>query len=145
RVPAIISWPGKIPYNEIRDQMAVNVDWFPTLLELCEINLPKHKIDGRSLTSIIKSREASSPHETFFWESGGGENPQWAVRHGDWKLLQNPVGNHLSESEKNPQNRYLFNIKNDLGEQENQVNQYPEIVKSLTEKYTEWKRNVYQQ
>lgn len=69
-------------------------------MELCEISTPDHKIDGKSLIGTIQSNAAPSPHETFYWQSGGGEDPQWAVRHGDWKLLHNPIGNHLSESEK---------------------------------------------
>jgi len=112
RIPAIISWPGKIPQNEVRDQLSINVDWFPTLLELTGISKGNHKIDGKSIVNVIQSSKAPNPHDTFIWQSGGGNEPQWAVRHGDWKLIHNPVGNHLSEAEKNPKKLYLFNIKN---------------------------------
>ena len=27
RVPSIISWPGKIPKGQVRNQFAVNTDW----------------------------------------------------------------------------------------------------------------------
>jgi len=29
RVPAIISWPDKIPEDQVRDQFVVNTDWLP--------------------------------------------------------------------------------------------------------------------
>jgi len=36
----------------------------------------------------------------------------------------------------------LFNIKNDLGEQDNQVTQHPEIVKDLAKKLGNYLRKV---
>ncbi|EPR67657.1 Arylsulfatase [Cyclobacterium qasimii M12-11B] len=138
RIPAIISWPGKIPQNEVREQLSVNVDWFPTLLELCNIPKGDHKIDGKSMVEIIRSPTAPSPHDTFFWQCLGGNDPQWAVREGDWKLIHNPVGNHLSESEKTPDKLYLYNISTDPGESENKVKQYPDLVQNLQNQYKVW-------
>jgi len=145
RIPAIISWPGKIPQNEVRDQLSINVDWFPTLLELTGISKGNHKIDGKSIVNVIQSSKAPNPHDTFIWQSGGGNEPQWAVRHGDWKLIHNPVGNHLSEAEKNPKKLYLFNIKNDPGEMKNEEGKNPAIVSSLYEKYLMWLKEVEKQ
>lgn len=145
RVPAIISWPGTLPENEVRDQMAVNIDWFPTLAELCNVPLPHHKIDGKSLVKVISSSEAPSAHDTFLWQSGGGDNPQWAVRQGDWKLLHNPLGNKFSPAEKNSADLYLFNIKNDAGESTNEASQHPELVKDLSNRYKAWLGEVMNQ
>jgi arylsulfatase A len=143
RVPAMISWPGTLPENEVREQLAVNVDWFPTVAELCNVPLPKRKIDGKSLVKVIRSPKAASPHDTFIWQSGGSQQePQWAVRHGDWKLLHNPLGNKLFADDKNDGNLYLFDIRKDVGEQKNEVDQYPEIVKNLMGKYKEWVQEI---
>ena len=141
RVPAMISWPGKIPKNETRDQLSVNVDWFPTLAELCNIPLPDRKIDGKSLVRVIGSSNAATPHESFMWQSGGGDNPQWAVRQGDWKLLHNPIG-YKSADASNSQQLYLFNMKNDMAERKNESKQHPEIVDALTRKYQQWIEEV---
>ena len=35
RVPAIISWPGQLPENQVRSQAAYGCDWLPTIAELC--------------------------------------------------------------------------------------------------------------
>jgi arylsulfatase A len=144
RVPAMISWPGNLPKDQVRDQLAVNVDWFPTLAELCKVSLPDRKIDGQSLVKVINSSKASSPHDTFIWQSGGGENPQWAVRQGDWKLLNNPIGDK-SPATGNEKKLYLFNIKNDVEERLNETKQHPEIVSLLTQKYKEWIEEVQKQ
>nr|MBI1229391.1 sulfatase-like hydrolase/transferase [Cytophagales bacterium] len=145
RIPAIISWPGSLPQNEVREQLAVNVDWFPTLLELCDIRKAKHKIDGKSLVEIIFNSKASSSHETFFWQSLGGQEPQWAVRQGDWKLIHNPVGNHLNEHELNSKKLYLFNIAEDPSESENQIDKYPDLVKNLFDRHRDWISEVSDQ
>lgn len=146
RVPAIISWPGTLPQNEVRDQVAVNVDWFPTLAELCNVALPKRKIDGKSLTGVIRSGKADSPHDTFVWESGmNQQQPQWAVREGDWKLIHNPLDNADFAGERNSDHLYLFNIRTDATESKNEAKSNPEIVKRLRTKYEAWRDEVTKQ
>jgi arylsulfatase A len=144
RVPSMISWPGNIPQNETRDQFAVNVDWFPTLAALCNIPLPERKIDGKSLVEVIRSANAPSPHETFFWQSGGGESPQWAVRQGEWKLMFNPIGYKGTAPESN-RKLYLFNMKTDSEEKKNLSKEHAEIVETLSKKYQQWMEEVQTQ
>lgn len=145
RVPAVISWPGTLPENAVRDQLAVNVDWFPTLAELCSVPLPDRKLDGRSLVKVIHSSEAPSAHDSFIWQSGGGDNPQWAVRQGDWKLLHNPLGNKFPGTGNSEQDMYLFNIKKDAAESRNEAHQHQDLVKALTVKYEDWRAEVTNQ
>ncbi|MFP6900754.1 MAG: sulfatase-like hydrolase/transferase, partial [Opitutales bacterium] len=37
RVPAIISFPAKLPSGQARDQAVTVMDWYPTILELCGV------------------------------------------------------------------------------------------------------------
>ena len=90
RLPAIISWPGHLPQGAVRDQMATACDWLPTIAQLCNVPLPNSKIDGVSLVEILQSADAAPAHTVFHWQTGGGKNPSWAVRDGNWKLLGNP-------------------------------------------------------
>lgn len=144
RVPAIISWPGKLPAGQVRGQLAANIDWFPTLAELCSIRLPERKIDGRSLVPVIRSAQAASPHETIFWQSQGGpNNPQWAVREGNWKLLHNPTS--AKPAELNSGGFFLADMQKNYDEQTNEADQHPDIVTMLREKYLAWINDVMQQ
>jgi arylsulfatase A-like enzyme len=145
RVPALISWTGNIPRNEVRDQLAANIDWFPTLAELCGITLPNRKIDGRSLADVIKHGNRPSPHNnTFYWKSGGtADNPQWAVRDGEWKLLHNPAQAAKQELDEN--GFFLVNLSEDPSEKKNIAKQHPDIVKKLTKLYEVWNEEVKQQ
>jgi len=144
RVPAIISWPGHIPQNAVRNQLAANIDWFPTLAEYCHLPLPDRKLDGKSLVQVIQNEKERSPHNMFYWQSGGGkDNPQWAVREGDWKLLHNPM--QAKKEELDGESLMLINLQQDPAEKQNLSQAYPEQVKKLKEKYEHWLNEVYNQ
>lgn len=130
RVPAIVSWPGTIPQNEVRDQLATGCDWFPTLAEYCEIPLPERRLDGKSLKAVIQNN-ADSPHDSFYWHLGGGNNPQWVVRQGDWKLLGNPQDRASNKPVEARNGLYLVNLKADIGETRNLAEDHPEKLAEL--------------
>ena len=49
RVPAIISYPAKLPKGAVRDQAITAMDWMPTILDLCDVPKPDVKLDGKSI------------------------------------------------------------------------------------------------
>lgn len=136
RVPAIISWPGKLPEGEVRDQLAMNVDWFPTIVDLCGISNARMEVDGKSLVPVIRNNQAT-PHKELHFDSG----KQWAVRSGDWKLIANPVDIKENDYRKVMEGEFfLSNLKMDHTEESNLAAQYPEKVKELMllrDKYVE--------
>ncbi|WEK37793.1 MAG: sulfatase-like hydrolase/transferase [Candidatus Pseudobacter hemicellulosilyticus] len=144
RVPAIISWPGKIPQSEVRSQFASNIDWFATLAQYCTLQLPARKLDGKSLAPVINSASAPSPHPAFYWQSRGSkENPQWAVRDGDWKLLHNPQ--QAKPGDLDNQHFMLINLQQDSTESVNLSSRYPDMLQKLKKQYEDWIREVGQQ
>ncbi len=118
RVPAIVSWPGVIPEDVVRESLGTGCDWFPTLVDLCGLPQPQHHLDGKSLRRVIQD-DAPSPHEAFYWQLGGGANPQWVVRAGDWKLLGNPRDTARSEPVAAVDGLFLVNLRDDVGETKN--------------------------
>ena len=142
RVPAVISWPGHIPENEVRDQMGHGSDWFPTLAEYCDIDTRDLALDGRSITQVIQDAQAKTPHEILLWEGGHAGSLRWAVRAGDWKLLGNPIDTsdkgELNEDDK----LFLVNMTTHANEMENQAATHPEIVEQLHEHYKIWNKSV---
>jgi arylsulfatase A len=141
RVPAAISWPGHIPANQSRDQVATNMDWLPTLAAYCKLRLPAGKIDGKSLLPVIADAKAPSPHVTVYWQSQGTkENPQWAVLDGDWKLLHSPV--EAKREELNSDNLMLVNLKQDAAERYNVAGEHADVVERLLGLYRGWIKDV---
>ncbi|MFD2872865.1 sulfatase [Mucilaginibacter ximonensis] len=144
RVPAFISWPKHIDANGVRNQVATNIDWYPTLAEYCGIKLPSRKLDGVSLVPIIKSTEAKTEHPVFNWQSGGGKNnPQWSVLDGDWKLMHNPF--EAQKEELNAQGYFLVNLKDDPSERHNIADQHADIVQRLEAIHKSWIEEVFNQ
>jgi arylsulfatase A len=132
RLPAIISWPGRLPENQIREQVGHACDWLPTLAELTRVNQPKVPIDGRSLAAVIRDADAPSPHEghPLHWQVGAGVNADWAVRDGDWKL----IGQTRDTSDGRQPIKltsYLVNLRTDPAERTNLAEQFPEVVARL--------------
>lgn len=125
RVPAIISWPGKLPSGQVRKQMAVASDWLPTLLDLSEIDYSVGEFRGQSLRAVIE-QGADSVHQSYIWSYGN----QVAVRKGSWKLLINPYdtsrqgGPHLK-------GKFLYNLDEDPAERVNKAVDQPALVAEL--------------
>ena len=145
RVPAIISWPGHLPEGESRDQLATAVDWFPTLANLAGIKRIDHRIDGKDITNLLMSSEARSPHDVFHWQTGGGKNPPWAVRKGDWKLLGNPRDTSMKAPITPTDKLFLANLREDPTEMKNFAQQQPEVVTELLKLHEQWVIDVKNQ
>jgi arylsulfatase A len=142
RVPAVISWPGKLPENAVRNQMAFGCDWLPTLAELCEVKAPQTALDGKSLTAVIRDNEHPSPHHILHWETGTARNPSWAVREGPWKFLGKPLDNTGAKLGTKDKESFLANLDNDAGEVTNVAAQFPEIAERLRKAHEEWLRQT---
>ncbi len=132
RVPSIITLPGVIPENQVRDQMVTGVDWFPTIAELCGIRLPNHHIDGKSIKEVILSKDARSPHDNFYWHLGSGKTPEWVVREDAWKLHGNPRDRSNKAPLTEDDTLFLTNLEMDPTEMVNLASKHPEVVKRLS-------------
>ncbi len=135
RIPAIIRYPGVVPANEVREQLATGCDWFPTILDLCGIEQPSHKIDGKTITSVIKSSKAPSPHDVFHWQTG---RDQWAVRQDEWKLIGNPRDTSNKAKITKDDQLFLVNLNEDISEMNNIAKQHPEKVQKLKTLHEKW-------
>ncbi len=140
RVPAAISWPGKIPSGDVRDQLAVNVDWMPTLAVLCGIELNTLDLDGKSLVPLIYDPNAQTPHaDGYCWRF----KDMWVARKGKWKLIGNPFDTSLRDYIFE-EDRFLANLEADPGERTNLASQHPDIVNMLEKQYRDWLKNQNQ-
>lgn len=141
-LPAIISWPGHLPENQVRGQLAHGCDWLPTTAELCGVRLLEPDIDGKSLVSVIKSPDAKSPHDVLYFQMGDGPAAQWAVRDGDWKLIGNAWDTTRNTLGKDRIKLFLSNLAKDVGEKKNFADQNPDVVERLSRLHDQWVRQV---
>lgn len=134
RVVSMISWPGKLPQGQVRDQFVTGCDWMPTLCELTGAPLPKRRLDGRSLLPIVHSATAPTQHPVFHWQL----NKQWAVREGNWKLIGNPIDTSHKAPITKADQLFLSNLEQDIGQMTNLASQHPDIVARLKSMHEQW-------
>jgi len=127
RVPAIISYPTKLPKGAVRDQAITAMDWMPTILNLCGVALPDVKLDGKNLMPVIQSASAKPVHDVLYW----GWIDRWAVREGDWKLMG-----------KGAEGNFLGNLSDPKPEKTNYIKEKPELAEHLQALHDEWVKDV---
>lgn len=133
RVPAVLTYPKRVPQGEVRDQAISIMDWYPTLLTLCGINSPPVTFDGHDLQPIIESASAPSPHEVLYFQW----QDRWAVRRGDWKLIgRDPRNGRAAQLS-------LHNLADAEPEKENYLERQPEIVQQLQALHDAWAEDVF--
>jgi len=126
RVPAIVSYPPKLPKGVVRDQIISATDWMPTVLDLCGVPLPKAKLDGASLLPII-TENAPTHHKVMHWQW----YRNWAVREGDWKLLG-----------RQDKATFLGNLADAKPELKNYLKEKPDLVARLHRLHVAWEKDV---
>lgn len=68
RVPLIIQWKNQLPEGLVTDELAMNIDFFPTILSLLDIPLPDDRIiDGKDIMPAIKGE--GSPNDIMYYTS----------------------------------------------------------------------------
>ena len=131
RVPAVVVCPGISKPGARSDVRIQSTDLYPTILRMLNIDLPQnHKIDGVDFTKALLG-EKMDRGPMFTLVPGHGNTPQWlppsmAVHDGDWKLIRTF---HYGEA---GQHEYrLYNLREDIGENNNLAATHPEKVKVL--------------
>ena len=130
RVPAIISYPAKLPKGKVRGQIITAMDWFPTVLDLCGVQQlsGSPKLDGHSVLPLIRNAKAKSKNKILHFAWG----KKWAVRESDWKLIGSDGNTKVSL-------RHLADVK---PEARDYAKVKPEIVRRLRKLHTDWVNEV---
>ena len=123
RVPMIASWPGHITPNSESDHISAFWDVMPTFCEIAGVEAPEDT-DGISFLPTLMGK-TQPKHKYLYWEfpeSGG----QQAVRMGKWKAIRKNItkGNMVLE---------LYDLEQDIKEQNNIAVKHPSIVKQMEE------------
>lgn len=149
RVPLIVHWPGVTQPASICRQYVTVEDFLPTIMQMAGVKKyhTVQQTDGKSFVPYLKDSSKMDNNRSLVWNfpnNWTAENNSYvswsaAIRKGDWKLIYFEKTGKLE----------LYNIKNDIGEQNNLAIHYPQKVKALakelTKKLKQWKaqRPVY--
>ena len=170
RVPFVARWPGQVPSGIESIEAITGMDLLPTLTKLAGGDVPDDRvIDGKDIWPLLAGKpEAKSPHEAIYYLRGRGVQ---GIRVGDWKYLVDDSSKKeaptievelTAEELKLPRRKRkalikerrkaaaqkrrptaaLYNLTNDIGEQNNLLAKHPEIVTRLKNLLDEFGREL---
>ena len=134
RMPALMSWPAKIPAGQVLCEPGAAMDIFPTILKAAGGDPSGYELDGADVLPMV-SEGAASPHTDLFWEQG----QQTAARRGKWKLVLN---GQLVEGTAPEDDGHLADLEADTGERTNLKDQHPNLVAELTAAAETWRQGI---
>ena len=126
RVPFLAQWKGRWPAGKVYDLPVMNLDVLPTAVTAAG-GKPEAswQLDGVDLTPFVTGVNSTRPHQTLYWRYG----PQWAVRHGDLKLVVSKGGSGKPE---------LYDLSRDIGESKDLAATQPAKVRELQALWDKW-------
>jgi len=131
RVPFLMQWKG-VTQPSVYDQPVNSLDVLATIADLSGAVLdPEKPLDGVNLIPYVTGAKQGSPHREIFLR-GGGAQGTYAVRMGDYKIMTYNGGN----------GRQMFNLKNDISEENNIIKAFPERFKEIENARAEWSKGL---
>ncbi|VGO16243.1 Arylsulfatase [Pontiella desulfatans] len=135
RVPLIVKCPGA-EAGRACDTPVISTDFYPTLLELAGLTLREEQhADGVSFAELLRSGVAPNRASLYWHYPHYGNQGGWpgsVVRAGDFKLIERHEDGRLE----------LYDLKNDVGERKNLVEEMPEKAAELRALLMEWHRKT---
>ena len=133
REPWIIRYPGVTQAGVTCDEPICSIDVFPTVNAAAKVDVD-HEIDGIDLMPALKGE--SLDRESLYWHyphySNQGGMPGGAIRTGDFKLVERYEDGQV----------HLYNLKDDIGEQNDLRDQDPDRVKEMRANLHRWYKEV---
>lgn len=151
RVPLIVRWDGKIKPNTISGMPVINLDFYPTIMEITKTVAQKDQIlDGVSLAPVF-FKEKELKKRPLFWhfpiylearrnskELTGRDilfrtRPGSVMRYGKWKLHQYFEDGAVE----------LYNLESDISETRDLSKEKPKVTAKLLKMLNTWRNEVH--
>ncbi|MFT5239081.1 MAG: arylsulfatase A-like enzyme [Kiritimatiellia bacterium] len=140
RIPMIVMGPGIAGGRVNIDTPVHLLDLFPTFMAMGGMAPDDSlELDGANILPVLKG-ETTTAHSTegsdrdsLFWHHPADNKSFSVIRRGPWKLMKN-TGPGLTEAP----DLQLFKLDQDLGEQNNLVDEHPEVTQQLLTSLSDW-------
>lgn len=115
RVPTVVRWPARLAAGTTVEEVVLNLDWFPTILEMASLELPEEVlIRGQSFLPLLEG-------STLAWRTSFyGEYKQVHQERVDQRMWRTPEWKLVRDSR--PGMDELYHLVNDPGEHTNLIN-----------------------
>ena len=150
RVPLIVRWDGKIKPNTVSKTPVINLDFYPTFMEITNTLAKKDRIlDGESLVPALLNQKKLKKRPIFwhfpiYLEAGRNAKelngrdllfrtrPGSTMRYGKWKLHQYFEDGAIE----------LYNLKKDISETNDLSIAKPGLTARLLKMLEQWRKDV---
>ena len=148
REPLVMRWPGTIKPGTTCDEAVNTLDFYPTFLDVADLNPPEVQLDGVSLLPLMTQSGDWKPipqfwHFPIYLQAYDGRTddardplfrtrPGSAIRSGQWKLHECFEDDTLE----------LYDLSNDPGERSNLASEMPDKARELHRMLTAWRKQV---
>jgi arylsulfatase A-like enzyme len=138
-------WPARLPRGKTVDQPAITMDLTATFLAAAQVagtlrvpsvsngtrSVPTtdRQLDGMDLLPILTG-ERPRQDRTFFWRVNRSNRQQKAIRHGDWKYV-NDGGVEV-----------LVNLREDIQERRDLGYRHPDVLADLKARLKAWEAEM---
>ncbi len=134
RVPFFVRWPGHIEPETTVTQIAAHIDLFPTILDLCDVPMPKTlPQDGRSLVPLLHGETENWPDRMIFAHQN---------RFGETQMTPGSVRTQQYRLVNRDDAYELYDMIVDPGQQQDIADRHPEVTERLASAYEAWYRDV---
>lgn len=137
RVPFIAKWPFAIQGNTTNSAIVSLTDLLATASDILEVPLEESAgVDSESMFKKFLQQEETPAREAIVHHSVDG---YFSIRQGKWKLIFGPGSGGWSSPKTNKALSMglpmvqLYDLDQDIGEQNNLQDKFPEVVKEMTE------------
>ena len=124
RVPFLIKWPSNLDSGRKVDQIISSLDICPTFVKAAGGTISdKDNYRGVDIIPFLTGKTEKIPHESMEWKY----TVSTAIREREWKVILLP--------DRFPM---LFNLSNDISEQNDVALKYPEKTREMLKKLGNW-------
>jgi len=129
RMPTILTFPGTLPSGKQYHGMTSTLDFYATAMAAAKVELPEH-CEGKDLLPLLLGKKTPNPDEALFWNTHGVKAARWK----QWRIVK--------YGKEQPWR--LYNIEKDPAERTDLSTEYPNIVKTMDQKYNTWLQEMPQ-
>ena len=141
RVPYIFKWKNKIEAGSVSEEAIINIDLYPTILNLTNSPAPENYIlDGEDISPLLLNGSKKTKRTELVWQYANYAryNPKkntWASK---WvNVIQS--GAYKMTEDVETGTYHLYDLNKDPYEQNELAGKLPAKIKELTQKLEAWK------
>lgn len=136
REPTIVSYPRMIEPGTTSNHMVSHSDFYRTIAEILDAKISDNTAeDSVSALSLWEGHDEPVREDIVHSTGNGG----FAIRRDFWKLnLVNEGGGFAALNDTNFEPNELFDLRDDISETTNVIDDHPDVVKELTDALAEY-------